>query len=331
MYNPDLIAEVGGNHEGDFEYAKILCKLASETTSHVVKLQLYRAKSLVNPIYSSDRYKHFQKFELTKDQYQYLSKQIVDSGKEFMASIWDVEMLDWVDEYIQRYKIGSGDLTAYKLIKEFCLRGKPIIISTGLSSLEQVKNLVQYIYSLNSDYKNFGMLTILQCTSMYPIPHSDANLNVMHTLRDNFNHPYGYSDHTRGTEALELATVLGASVLEFHFTDSRTNKTFRDHLVSLTPNEVCALSKKILTYNDLLGSYVKSPQPIEIETNHTITFRRGIYPNRDLKKGHKLLEDDLVELRPIEGLPSEEFPNLIGKVLTADVRYLQSLHSGLFE
>ena len=331
MSRPLLIAEVGGNHEGNFDYAKTLCMLAAESSADVVKLQLYRAESLVNPLYSPDRFQHFKKFELSRDQYEYLASQIVDSGKSFMASVWDIEMLDWIDDYTEIYKIGSGDLTAFKIIKEFATRGKPIILSTGLSNFDEISRTIDYIYNVNSKYREYGMLTLLQCTSMYPIPLSAANLAVLNSFRTLFNVPVGYSDHTEGSLALEIASIMGASVLEFHFTDSREGKQFRDHKVSLTPGEVNLLSERINTFSEIIGSSFKEPHEIELQTGHLTSFRRALYPVSKLQTGHVIQESDLVELRPVHGLPSSQLESLIGKELRHDIDTLNAFYDSAFK
>jgi N-acetylneuraminate synthase/N,N'-diacetyllegionaminate synthase len=194
-----------------------------------------------------------------------------------------------------------------------------------------VNNTVEYIYSLNSDYHQYGMLTLLQCTSMYPIPFNAANLSVMRTFSQKFNLPVGYSDHTEGSIALELAAMLGASVLEFHFTDTRAGKDFRDHKVSLTLDEVNSLAYRLGAFIDLLGSPEKLPTNIEIENNHLSSFRRSLYPSTDLKKGHVIQASDLVELRPVSGISSTYLPHIIGKVLQEDVSALSALRLSMFK
>ncbi len=133
--NVYLIAEIGGNHEGDFEYAKKLTKLAAESGADAVKFQIYTGDSLVNAKYDPDRNEHFKKFELTKQQYIDLAKLCDELEITFMASVWDMNALNYIDSYIPIYKVGSGDLTAYNLIKKIVLTGKPIILSTGLATL----------------------------------------------------------------------------------------------------------------------------------------------------------------------------------------------------
>jgi len=328
---PLLIAEVGGNHQGDFEYAKYLCQLACKSKADIVKLQCYSADGLVNPLYDLERHTHFKGFELTRTQYQHLAELVTVSGKEFLASIWDVDMYSWLNPYLQRYKIGSGDLTAYKIIRLLAENPKPLILSTGLSTLDDIKQSIDYIKSINSFFHSNNAITLLQCTSMYPIKHSEANLAVMHTYRKLFEFPVGYSDHTIGTKALELAFALGASVLEFHFTDKKEGRSFRDHQVSLTIEDIEELYQSMLSASELIGSDVKMPLPIEIKSNHIISFRRALYLNRDLPKGHVLAYDDLVELRPLIGIGAQHLNQVVGKTLNCDKNAFEAIHFSEFE
>lgn len=210
-----LIAEIGGNHEGDFEYAKKLTRLAVESGVDTVKFQIYSGDALVNPLIDPDRNKHFKKFQLTQEQYIALARLCEELGAMFMASVWDIDALSYIDEYLPIYKIGSGDLTAYNIIKSIAKRGKPIILSTGLASLMEVLHAVEFIYSIDPAYRDEKKLALLQCTSMYPIPDEDAHLNVMHTLREKTGLPIGYSDHTVGTIAIETAIAMGLKLLNF--------------------------------------------------------------------------------------------------------------------
>ncbi|ELP5730608.1 N-acetylneuraminate synthase family protein [Vibrio vulnificus] len=318
-HGPLLIAEIGGNHEGNFEYAKKLTQLAIESDSDFVKFQMYSGNSLVNPVESPERHKHFKKFELSREQYIELAKMVTDAGKRFMASIWDLKMIDWVDEYNPVYKIGSGDLLAWPLLKSVSLRGKPIILSTGLATEEEVVSAVKYIRTCNPLYNDPAYLSVLQCTSMYPIPKSAANLDVMLRLNEITGATMGYSDHTEGVDALKVATTMGAKVLEFHFTDQREGKLFRDHKVSLTKDEVLDLIEYIKMVNTLKGDRVKKPVAIEIDNGHVESFRRAIYPSRPISKGQTITEDDIVVLRPSHGLSSRYYDDVIGKKSTRDL------------
>lgn len=322
---PLLIAEIGGNHEGNFEYAKELCKLAIGTEADLVKFQIYTGETLVSAVESPSRVEHFKKFQLSREQHRYLAQMVVDAGKKYTSSVWSMDALEWIDDYISVYKVGSGDLTAYPFLRAIAKIGKPIILSTGLSTEEEVLSSVDFIQSSNPVYKNKDFLALLQCTSMYPIPNSDANLNVIARLKQLTGLTIGYSDHTEGLKALYYAATLGAEVLEFHFTDSREQKSFRDHKVSLTPDEVYTLANELLIISSLKGNALKKPVEIEIQNEHHITFRRAVYPSRDIKKGETLSEDNLTVLRPNHGIEARQFDDLIGRTATQNLKKHQKL------
>lgn len=309
---PLMIAEIGGNHEGNFEAAKRMACQAISTRVDYVKFQLYRGDTLVSPYESPDRNAHFKRFELTRDQHIELAKMCQAGGVGYIASVWDLEMLEWIDEYMPIYKIGSGDLTAWPIINEFVRRGKPIILSTGLATLEEVMQTVAQIQAVDARYRESQWLCLLQCTSMYPILAKDANLCVMRTLLDATNLAVGYSDHTEGSCALRAAAAMGADVLEFHFTDTREGKVFRDHKVSLTAEEVLALQNDVKEIVALRGKRIKLPQPIEIEQGHVTSFRRATYLRRSLQAGEAIQAEDLVYLRPNHGVDAREGNRLAG-------------------
>ncbi|WPP50490.1 N-acetylneuraminate synthase family protein [Catalinimonas niigatensis] len=328
-YGPLLIAEIGGNHEGNFDYALKLTDLAIESGADYIKYQLYSGDSLVSRLEGAQRNAHFKKFELSQEQFIKLANRCKAAHVGFMASVWNPDYLDWIDEHMSIYKIGSGDLTAYSVIREIAKRGKPMILSTGLATLQEVLETVAFIQSLDDRYKEPDFLSILQCTSMYPIEFKDANLAVMHLLRQATQLPVGYSDHTEGYRALEIAAAMGAEILEFHFTDEREGKSFRDHKVSLTKDEVLALGKKIEEIRSLEGHYLK--RPLEVEAEHRVSFRRAVYPSRDLTAGTVIKAEDLVSLRPNHGIDARDFDQLIGKKLKTDVQAHQKLAWEFFE
>jgi N-acetylneuraminate synthase/N,N'-diacetyllegionaminate synthase len=310
---PLLIAEIGGNHEGSFNYAKKLVNLAIKSDVDSIKLQLYSGLSLVSPIESKKRYEHFKKFELSKKEHIYLAEMCQSNKVKYIASVWNLEMLNWIDKYLDYYKIGSGDLTAYPIIKEFALRGKPIILSTGLSSIIEVNKTVRYIQKLNSKYKKKEYLAILQCTSCYPTKDFDVNLNCIDTIKEKTKMTVGYSDHSLGSLALKAAYAKGAEILEFHFTDTRVGKKFRDHKISLNLKETKSLIKDLCRIKFFMGSKEKKPTINEIQSGHHISFRRGVYVNKNLKIGHIIKLSDLVFLRPNHGVDVRDFEKLIGK------------------
>jgi len=322
---PLLIAEIGGNHDGDFETAKIMCQLAIDSGVDCVKFQLYLGDSLVSAVEAPDRHKHFQKFELTREHHIELAEMCQKAGVIYCASVWDLEMLEWIDQYLDFYKVGSGDLTAWPLLKEFVTRGKPILLSTGLATMEEVLQTVDFIQRENQRYLNPEMLCIMQCTSMYPIPDQDANLRVMDSYRSATGLAVGYSDHTRGDFALSVAASMGASVLEFHFTESREGKTFRDHAVSLTAPEVKELKRNILRITELRGEDLKRPTQSEIQNQHGVSFRRAVYLRNPVSRGEQIKEEDLIYLRPLHGTDPRDMDLVLGSRALRDLKPFQQI------
>lgn len=309
---PLLIAEIGGNHEGDFEVAKAMTTFAISSGADCVKFQLYRGETLVSPVESPDRHRHFQRFELTREQHIQLAEMCVAANVSYLASVWDEEMLEWIDPYLTFYKVGSGDLTAWPMLSVLARRGKPILLSTGLATMDEIVQTVDYLRRVNPIYRDPSMLCVMQCTSMYPIPDSDAHLRVMDAFRESLRVSIGYSDHTIGSRALLAAAAMGAEALEFHFTDQRDGKTFRDHKVSLVADEVRALREEIGRIYALRGRPVKVPQESELAEKHEISFRRGVYAKRDILAGAVLTADDLVCLRPAHGTDARDLDRVVG-------------------
>lgn len=318
-HGPLLIAEIGGNHEGNFEYAKELTQLAIDTDVDFIKFQIYTGDSLVSKVENPVRNKHFKKFELHPEQHIELAEMIQAAGIGYMSSVWDMSTLDWIDRYIPVYKIGSGDMTAYPVLRQTAKLGKPMIISTGLSHEKEVLEMMDFVQSIDERYKQKEYLALLQCTSMYPITNGDAHLAVMDRLRELTGLTIGYSDHTEGDKALFYAVAMGAEILEFHFTDSRDHKQFRDHKVSLTPAEVKNLIKEIQLINEYKGNRIKKPLPIEIENQHDVTFRRAVYPSKNIKKGERLSKDNLTTLRPAHGIDARDYEQCLSKIAKTDL------------
>ena len=328
-HGPLLIAEIGGNHEGNFEYAKKLTQLAIESGADYVKFQIYTGDGLVNPIEGAARNQHFKKFELSPEQHIELARSCIDAGVGYLASVWIPEAIEWIDPYMDFYKIGSGDMTAYPVIKRTLETQKPLLVSTGLATEAEVLSVVNFIRSHNSLYNQSEMLALLQCTSMYPIPPQDANLLVMQQLKSLTGCTVGYSDHTEGMYALEIAVAMGAEILEFHFTDERQGKSFRDHKISLTKDEVQMLIKKIGEIEKLKGNSLK--KPLDIEGEHVISFRRAVYPARDLPVDHIIQEEDLIVLRPNHGIPAESYERLIGMTTKKALKKYEKLSIDYFK
>lgn len=312
MNRPYCIAEIGGNHEGDFSKALELMELALSTPVDAIKFQTYFADTLVEKNADLNRWNHFKRFELTMEQHEIIAKSITDAGKDYLTSIWDMKAYEALNGYLKHVKIGSGDMNSYSFLKLAASTKKPIILSTGLSGYDEVEASVKLLREFDEVYNQRDMLTVLQCTSMYPIGFEEANLDVMQTFR-NLGTKIGYSDHTLGSRALEVATMLGADILEFHFTDDNKNDTFRDHLVSLEKSHVDELYDFFADVETLRGSHIKTPTNSEIETGHVKSFRRGTYAAVDLKVGDVIEEQHICEKRPCND--GVRYEDLLGRVV----------------
>lgn len=326
---PLLIAEIGGNHEGNFAVAKAMAEAAIGSGADCVKFQIYRGDSLVSPVESPDRHRHFQHFELLPEQHIELARMCRGAGVGYLSSVWDLEMLEWIDPYLDFYKIGSGDLTAWPLLRDFARRGKPILLSTGLATLDEVLQTVAQLQAVDDRYRRPEWLCLLQCTSMYPIPDRDAQLRVMDTLRAATGLAVGYSDHTIGFNALRVAAAMGAEVLEFHFTDCREGKIFRDHQVSLTADEVRALKQDLTQITALRGDGVKAPQTSEIEEGHVVSFRRAVYLRRPVHAGETISAEDLVLLRPNHGTDARDSDLMAGMIALRNLEAFIAIEQGI--
>jgi len=325
---PLMIAEIGGNHEGDFGVAKAMAEQAIGSGADCVKFQIYRGDTLVSPVESPDRHKHFQRFELLPEQHIELAEMCHSAGVQYLSSVWDMDMLDLVDSYMDFYKVGSGDLTAWPILKELTRRGKPLLLSTGLANLDEIVQTVKRLQKFDARYGEPEWLCLLQCTSMYPIPGSDAQLRVMDTLRQATGLSVGYSDHTVGSDAIRAAVAMGAKVIEFHFTDTRDGKEFRDHKVSLTAPEVRELMADIEQITSFLGNGVKVPQESELANGHEVSFRRGVYTNRTLNAGETIKESDLTLLRPVHGTDARDYDQVVGAQVVREIPAFQAIVRG---
>ena len=312
-HGPWLIAEIGGNHEGDFDAALRLADQALEAGADAVKFQVYYGDTLVSSVASPDRNAHFKRFELSPRQHLDLAERVLNAGRAYVASVWDLAAFEWIAPVLTACKIGSGDLTAPPFLRAAAKTGKPLILSTGLSDMVEVKAAVQMIRTANSQYNHRSQLALLQCTTMYPIADADANLAVMRAFAT-LDVTVGYSDHTLGTKALEVAAAMGAEVLEFHFTDQKQDRTFRDHQLSLDGKDLQNLIHALEEIRTLQGTADKHPLPIEFTNDHPHAFRRAVYPARDVLEGEVLDADNLCVLRPNQGIDARDYDRVVGRL-----------------
>lgn len=308
-----IIAEAGVNHNGDLSLAKRLIDVAVEAKADAVKFQTFRAEALVTA--DALQYQMLRKLELNFEAFRTLKKYCDEKGITFLSTPFDEESADFlVDELgMERVKIGSGEVTNLPFLKRIAAFRKPIILSTGMSFLEEVGEAVSVIRSISQELP----LTLLHCTTSYPAPFEEVNLLAMRTLRDTFRLPVGYSDHTHGIEVAIAAAALGATVIEKHFTLDRRLEG-PDHAASLEPDALKQMVSSIRNVEGALGDGRK--EPTLSETKNRTVARRSLVLTKSLKKGSTLKADDVAAKRPGNGISPGSFQQIIGLKLKTDKR-----------
>ena len=309
--NPVLfIAEVGSNHEGSFAEAKKLVLNACQSNADVIKLQIFTPENMVAEKYDKKRFDHFKKLQLDKSQNLQLLKIIKYYKKKTSASIWDVNQISFFKNYIDIFKIGSGDIHNLQIIKKIVKTKKPLIISTGMSDLNDIKFTVDFINKIDKNYLKKKKLAILHCNTSYPTPLDDSNLGTIKFLENKFNLDIGYSDHTIGDEILIYSYLSGAKIIEKHFSNNVKKKTFRDHAISLNKNSVNKFLHKIKKISSYLHVKKRLTES-EKNQNNLYSFRRSVYAKRDIKKNEKFSDRNTICLRPFLNNSSLKFFKLI--------------------
>lgn len=312
-----IIAEIGNNHEGKIELAKKLIQKAAQSGVDAVKFQTIRPKHLINSD-DSNRRIQLKKFELSFKNYELLFSVAKNEGIEFMSTPFDLEAADFLNNFVSVHKIASGDNDFYPLIEKIISFGKPIILSTGMASINQLKKTLNKIEEFCKKQKIKSDINLLHCVSKYPTSPYDANLKRINSLMNNFPfHTIGYSDHTIGNLASISAVVLGARIIEKHFTLNKNFSTFIDHSLSADPIEMKLLVENIRTVELMTKekNYVA-----DNDEGLNLASRRSIAINRNLKKGHKIKRQDLCWLRPGKGIRPGNENKLIGSILSHDIK-----------
>lgn len=319
-----VIAEAGVNHNGDIEIAKQLIDAASEAGADAVKFQTFQADSLVcrtakkaeYQLETTDRtetqYDMLKKLELTPQMHRELIEHCLKRNIMFLSTPFDLESIKLLSELgMQIYKIPSGEITNLPYLREIAKQQKKIILSTGMSSMDEVKAAVNVL-------KNNGTedITLLHCNTQYPTPISDVNLLAMVKMREETGLPVGYSDHTQGIEVPIAAAALGAEVIEKHFTLNRKMEG-PDHKASLEPQELMQMVVGIRKIESALGSNIK--QVSESEMTNVAIVRKSIVAAANIKRGEKYTEKNITTKRPATGISPMLWDEIIGK--TADRDY----------
>lgn len=318
-----VIAEAGVNHNGDIELAKELVHAAKATGADAVKFQTFKADTLVNKTAkqaeyqkknaeASSQYDMLKDLELSEDDHVLLYDLATSLNIEFMSTGFDEQTIDFLVALgVKRLKIPSGEVTNTPYLEYLAKTGLPLIMSTGMCSLDEVAEAIETIkpFYANNLHEH---LTLLHCTSNYPAAYADINLKAMQTLALEFKLPVGYSDHSLGLLVPTLALGMGACVIEKHFTLDK-NMPGPDHKASMTPEEMQQMIQVIRDAELVLGDGIKQPTENEFPIRELV--RRSVTLKHDLVKGSKISEQDLILLRPGNGISPSQRSEVIGATL----------------
>jgi N,N'-diacetyllegionaminate synthase len=320
-----IVAEAGVNHNGSISLAKELIDVAAEAEADAVKFQTFKAETLTTAAAPKAPYQArttgsdesqmemLKQLELPASAHRELQSHCLERGIIFLSTPFDEEAVDLLDELeVPAFKISSGDVTNLPLLRYAASKGRPVILSTGMSVLGEVGLAVDTIRSAGCKD-----LILLQCVSNYPADPADANLRAMKTMEKVFDVPVGYSDHTAGIEVALAAAALGACLIEKHFTLSRKSPG-PDHQASLEPDELKALVRGIRRVGVSLGDGQKIPAKSEL--NVARVARRSLVAAKDISAGSRLARDMIVVKRPGTGLPPSMLDDLLSRTARIDIK-----------
>lgn len=331
-----VIAEAGVNHNGDLRMARALIDVAIEAGADAVKFQTFRADRLATPDApkpeyqlrttgnSESQFEMLRRLELSADAHRELQSYCHERGIIFLSTPFDEEAVDLLDELgVPAFKISSGDLTNSPLLEYVASKGKPVILSTGMSELSELIEAVSVLNTAGCENP-----VLLHCVSNYPAAPDEVNLRAMQTMRSAFDVPVGFSDHTEGIDVALAAVALGACVIEKHFTLDRTLPG-PDHRASLEPAELGELVRSIRRVEQALGSGRKVPAPSEIETAKLA--RRSLVAARDIPAGATLEREMVAMRRPGIGLSPSAVDTLLGHQAMRDIGAGTLLDADMFD
>lgn len=321
-----VIAEIGLNHGGSLDTALALVDAAASAGASAVKLQTLRADGLVAghcppPAHVSalSLRDFFRVFELDEAAHATIARAARAHGMAFLSTPFDLDAVAMLERVgVDAFKIASGDLTHRALIERVARTGRPLVISTGMSTLDEVHRALGWARAAGAT-----QIAVLHCVSAYPTPAGSANLRAVSTLAHALGVPSGLSDHSATADALALLPVLGGAIYERHIVDAADSDAI-DRAVSSTPTELRAAIDAARRARLALGDGVKRCLPAEAVNRHG--SRRGLYALRALRRGDRVRADDIVALRPADGIEASEVGDVVGAVLAHDVRSGQALN-----
>lgn len=311
-----IIAEIGNTHEGSVGLAKRFIKEAAECGVDAVKFQthIFEAESLMsapNPSYFKDetRKEYFERTSFNLEEYKVLKHYAENECHvDFFSSPFSIEAVDLLMEVgVSTFKIPSGEVSNIPLLEYIEKTGKKIILSSGMSSWEELDRAVAV-------FKDRSKLTILQCTSEYPCKPENAGLNVMLEIKERYKCRVGFSDHTLGIGVPLTAVVLGANVIEKHFTLSK-RMYGSDAKNSTEPEEFMHMVDNIRAAELALESKIDKNEKVKDLINMKTVFEKSIVTKKELSIGHVILEEDLSYKKPGDGIPAREYKNIIGRIV----------------
>lgn len=319
-----VIAEAGVNHNGSLQLARELVDVAVKAHADAVKFQTFKSEKVCSPGAPKATYQvqttggdesqleMGKKLELPFEGFRELQAYCKSKGLLFLSTPFDYDSADFLSELsVPAFKIPSGEITNLPFVEHVARKGRTLIVSTGMSTIDEVDKAVKTICATGNQ-----QLVLLQCVSNYPAQASSVNLRAMDTLAKAFDVPVGYSDHTIGTEIAIAAVALNACVIEKHFTISR-DLPGPDHRASLEPDELAAMVRCIRNVEAALGDGEKRPA-LE-EANTAAVARRSLVAARYIPAGTVMTEELIVILRPGTGLPPTMRPQLIGRRVRRDI------------
>lgn len=312
-----IIAEAGVNHNGDINIAKKLIDVASDAGVDIVKFQTFNAEKIASRCADKARYQlentgieetqiqMLKKLELNHEMHVELIEYCDRKGIKFLSTPFDLESIRELDELgIDLWKIPSGEITNYPYLVEIAKTHKPIIMSTGMSNMEEIRAALRVL-----NENGAGKLSVLHCNTQYPTPYEDVNLNAMRTIKEEIGVKVGYSDHTVGIEVPIAAVAMGATIIEKHFTLDR-NMEGPDHKASLEPDELREMVLSIRNIEKSLGNGVKEPSKSEYE--NIVIARKSIVAKAKIKKGELFGVDNITTKRPGTGISPMMWNEVIG-------------------
>ncbi len=336
LCQPYVIAEAGVNHEASMDIAKRLIDEAAEGGANAIKFQTYRADTIASknsPAYwdmtkepTDSQFKLFQKYDkFWKSEYEELKNYCDKADIEFLSTPFDVESANFLNDMMDVFKISSSDITNKPFIEYLCNFGKPIILSTGASYLHEVQEAVEWI-----DSKNVPV-SLLHCILNYPTEDESANLGMIKDLQLKFpDKIIGYSDHTlpKDMKSLEIATLLGAVILEKHFTHDKTLPG-NDHYHAMDKEDLKLFRLSLDRMFTLLGGQKK--HPLETEAPARLNARRSLVAVTDIKKGTLISKNHLTWKRPAHGICPRNIDDVIGRQVRHSISEDDVLQWTMFE